>query len=202
MLRRDRQMTIAAEWNSPTKDRWLSWHARGHGRTGRFGADFMALAEAYSPARVPATNWYFLVRVQAFENPHLLIFFESHVLRFVAVAGTQHKARQNGRAAEAAGHGRRSSEVDAFSFNIRERRRRGTRPCLKELFAIDGMRRVRRDQGKFGLSSVDDAENVAGCKAQLIDVDIAFHTSAAERQTKGLREVSSTIGGGPILRAL
>ena len=33
-------------------------------------------------------------------------------------------------------------------------------PCLKELLAIDGMRRVRRDQCQFGWTSVDDAGNV------------------------------------------
>ena len=33
-------------------------------------------------------------------------------------------------------------------------------PCLKKLFAIDGMRRVRCDQSQFGITSVDDAGNV------------------------------------------
>ena len=55
---------------------------------------------------------------------------------------------------------RRSSEVDAFSSKVLGRRRRGTKPCLKNLLAMDGMRRVRCDQCQFGMTSVDDAGNV------------------------------------------
>ena len=33
-------------------------------------------------------------------------------------------------------------------------------PCLKKLLAFDGMRRVFCDQCQFGLTSVDNAENV------------------------------------------
>ncbi len=88
-------------------------------------------------------------------------------------------------------------------------------PCLRELLAIDRMRRVRCDQCQFGMTSVDDAQNVGPArKATGFMTNDAYiaeavdrrcfgwhdHSQFFERESKGLRKVSSTIGGGDILR--
>ena len=81
-----------------------------------------------------------------------LAHFESDVLGLLPVAGTQHDARQNGRAAEA-------WQAYHWEFACRLARQQveqGGRvlfehpwaaaswndPCLKELSVVDGMRRV------------------------------------------------------------
>ena len=85
------------------------------------------------------------------------------MLGFLPVASAQHKARQIGRTGQASLGVCLQSGVErggrvlfqhpwvATSWN---------EPCLKELLAIGGMRRVRCDQCQFGMSSVDDAGNV------------------------------------------
>ena len=86
---------------------------------------------------------------------------------------------------------------------------------LKELFEMDGMRRVRCGQCLSGQTSVDDAGN-ASLLAKTTgfmtkDENIAEaverrgfggheHIQTVERWSKGLREVSSTIGGGDLVR--
>ena len=76
------------------------------------------------------------------------------------------------------------------------------------------MRRVRCDQGKFGLSSVDDAENVEPArKATGFMTSDEYIAEAVERRCFGghehiqllsgrpkVCEVSSTIGGGDLAR--
>ena len=138
----------------PIQDRWRTTAGtRPCGGAEALGADAVALAEAYSPARFQGRagasgmsafvavdlrlGWDLGLEAQerlSVEKPHLLIFCPV-CLAFSQMQATQHKAGQNGGAAEAwqaslgvwctAGLDGMSSEVDAFSLNALGRRRRG-----------------------------------------------------------------------------
>ena len=105
------------------------------GDAGAIGADAMALAEAYSPARFQRRTGAFGLsagvlrsRTCSFLSPICFALFQLQALNTKPdrMAELLKQRRHHLVFLTALWHGRRSSEVDAFSFNIRERRRRGT----------------------------------------------------------------------------
>ena len=112
------------------------------------------------------------------------------MLGLLPFAGAQHKARQTGRAA---GTGQASLGVCLRYDRIAGRARWTLRTSLggnvvernvlEKLLAIHGMLRVRCDQCRFEMTSVDDAENVGpACKATEFMTNHVYIVEAVDRR--------------------